>query len=54
MKINFDDKSFIEVRKSKDKILFIISAKDSTNPLKKITNAVELTREEFNNLISDV
>lgn len=53
MKIQFDDKSYIEIKKSEhsDKIVIIISAKDHDNPLKKITNAVEITTEQFNNLI---
>jgi|WetSurMetagenome_2_1015567.scaffolds.fasta_scaffold1597301_2 hypothetical protein len=56
MKIVFDDKSYIEVRKSDspDKIIVIISAKDHDNPLKKITNAVEITAAEFKRLMSDV
>lgn len=56
MKITFDDKSYIECHKSDNpgKIIFTISAKDGTDPLKKITNAVEITNEEFKKLISDV
>lgn len=54
MKITFDDKSYVECRKSNDKILLIISAKDQSNPLKKITNAVEISKEDFKKLISDV
>lgn len=56
MKIQFDDKSFVECRKSDNpgKIMIIISAKDHDNPLKKITNAVEITAAEFKLLISDV
>ena len=56
MKIVFDDRSYIECQKSAQpgKIMVIISAKDATDPLKKITNAVELTAEEFKQLISDV
>ena len=56
MKIQFDDKSYIECRRSDNpgKILLIISAKDGGNSLKKITNAVELTGEEFKQLISDI
>lgn len=56
MKIFFDDKSFIECRKSDNpgKILVVIQAKDQENPLKKTTNTVELTPEEFKLLISDV
>lgn len=55
-KLIFDDKSYVEVRKSDnpDKIIIIISAKDSGNSLKKINNAVEITVAEFKQLISDV
>jgi hypothetical protein len=56
MKITFEDKSYIECVKSDNpgKIVVTISAKDHTDPLKKITNAVEITVEEFKKLISDV
>jgi nitrate reductase NapAB chaperone NapD len=56
MKIEFEDKSYIECRKSDTpgKIIVAISAKDHENPLKKITNAVELTTDEFKRLISEV
>jgi nitrate reductase NapAB chaperone NapD len=56
MKITFEDKSYIDCYKSNEpgKIVVVISAKDSNDPLKKITNAVELTADEFKKLISDV
>jgi nitrate reductase NapAB chaperone NapD len=56
MKIQFDDKSYVEFRKSDNpgKIMIIISAKDHDNPLKKITNAVEVSAAEFKLLTSDV
>lgn len=56
MKIQFEDKSYIECRKSDNpgKIVIVISAKDHANSLKKITNAVEITAAEFKLLISDV
>lgn len=56
MKIVFDDKSYIDCQKSAQpgKIVVVISAKDATDPLKKIINAVELTAEEFKSLLSDV
>jgi hypothetical protein len=56
MKITFDDKSHVEIRKSDkpDHILIVVSAKDAENPRKKITNAVEITTEEFKKLVSDV
>lgn len=54
MKIQFEDKSYIEVKRSNEpgKVLVIISAKDHENPLKKITNAVEITEDQFKQLIS--
>lgn len=54
MKITFEDKSYIECRKSDGKVVIMISAKDHQNPLKKITNAVELTAEEFKQLTSEI
>lgn len=56
MKIQFTDKSYIDCHKSDHpgKIVMVVSAKDYDNPLKKITNTVELTLEEFKQLISDV
>lgn len=56
MKIVFEDKSYIDCQKSKEpgKIYVIISAKDAVDPLKKITNAVELTMDEFKKLISNI
>ena len=56
MKITFEDKSYIECVRSDNpgKVIITISAKDHTDPLKKITNAVEITNEEFKKLISDV
>lgn len=54
MKIEFSDKSFIECKKSEttNKIIIMIQAKDFENPLKKITNVVELTYDEFKSLIN--
>jgi nitrate reductase NapAB chaperone NapD len=54
MKITFEDKSYIEIRKSDNpgKIIIVISAQDNENTLKKITNAVEITKEQFNQLIN--
>lgn len=55
MKINFDDGSFCEIRQNDDgKLILIIQAKDHQNELKKITNCCELTKEEFDKLISDI
>jgi tRNA threonylcarbamoyladenosine modification (KEOPS) complex Pcc1 subunit len=54
MKITFEDKSYIDCYKSDNKIIIVIQATDHENPLKKIINAVELTIEEFKDLISNV
>lgn len=56
MKIVFDDKSYVECVKSDNpgKVVITISAKDHTDPLKKITNAVEVTVEQFTQLTSEV
>ncbi len=56
MKIIFEDKSFIEIKRSNNpnKIFIIIQAKDQSNPLKKITNSVEITEEEFKSIISEI
>jgi len=56
MKIQFDDKSYVEARKSDNPgmIVITIAARDGSNPLKKITNAVEITAAEFQRLISDI
>ena len=56
MKIDFEDKSYIECRKSDNpgKVLIIISARNKDNSLKKTTNAVEIDISEFKLLISDI
>jgi len=55
MKIQFDDGSYVEIKKSDgDKLLVIVAAKDHLNPLKKITNAAEITKEQLKQLLSDV
>lgn len=56
MRITFEDNSYVEVRKSEEagKILLLIGARDFENPLKKITNCVEITEEEFKTLVGDV
>ena len=55
MRITFEDKSYIECRKSdkEDQIIIIVSAKDQENPRKKTVNAVEISTEEFKKLISE-
>jgi nitrate reductase NapAB chaperone NapD len=56
MKISFEDKSYVEIKKSDNlgKVLLIISAKSQDNHLKKITNAVEIDTAQFKLLISDL
>lgn len=56
MKIEFEDKSHVEIKRSTEpgKVLITIQAKDHENSLKKITNCVEITDEQFKQLISDV
>ena len=56
MKINFDDKSFLEVVRSSNpgKILISIQAKDYNNPQTKITNSVEITEEQFKQIVSSI
>ena len=56
MRIDFEDKSYIECQKSDHpgKVLVVISAKDLESPLKRIVNTVELTAEQFKSLISDI
>jgi len=56
VKIEFEDKSYIEVTKSDNpgKVIVVISAKDHENPLKRIVNAVEVTVEQFKKLVSEV
>lgn len=51
MKIQFQDKSYIEITKSNDKVIITIVAHDHNSPLATIANSVELTKEQFDQLI---
>lgn len=55
-KLVFEDKSFVEIIKSDNpgKVIISISARDGSDKLKKINNAVEITVEEFKELIRDM
>jgi hypothetical protein len=56
MKIVFEDKSYVDIVKSNEpgKIIITIQAKDTTNALKKISNSVDLTLEQWQQLINGV
>lgn len=56
MKIVFEDQSYIEIKKADmpGNISITIQARDHENKLKKITNCVEVSEEEFKKLISDI
>lgn len=54
MRIDFDDKSYVEIKKTQDKIIIIIQAIDHNDKMKKVINAVEITSEQFKSLISDI
>lgn len=53
MRINFEDNSYIEIKKSdsSDDIVVIIQTKDFNNSLKKIITTVEITKEQLESLI---
>jgi len=54
MKIEFDDKSYIEVTRSNvpGKVIVVIGARDQQNPLKKIINCVEIDENQLKDLIN--
>lgn len=56
MKITFDDQSYVDLQKSSNpgKIILTICARDGNDPLKKISNSVEITNDEFKKLIVEV
>ncbi len=54
MKITFADKSSIEFKKSGDNVIIIAAARDSLNTLKLISNCIEITKEQFEELVADV
>jgi hypothetical protein len=53
MKITFDDKSFAEIKRSQttNKIILTIAALDPQSKRISIINSVELTQEQFDELI---
>lgn len=54
MKIDFADKSYVSLE-SKDGIIVIsIGASSQDNPLSMIINTVELSKEDFEKLVSNL
>jgi len=54
MKISFDDKSYIEVKMSNDKILISISGKDYKTPNTFIANSAEISIEDLKKLLLSI
>ena len=56
MKVTFEDSSFIEIKHSdvSDKVSITISAKDHVNPLKRITNACDVSMDDFKKMVKEV
>jgi hypothetical protein len=55
MKIEFDDKSYVEVRLGRPgKIAIILSAADKSDKLKMQVNACELSIDQFSELINSL
>lgn len=54
MKIKFEDGGHIDITKSGDNVIIIIQAKDGAHNLKTITNACELTIQQFKDLCQDI
>ena len=54
MKIEFEDKSLIEIKKIDNKYSILIQAKDGNNPKIKISNCVEITKEQLQYLLKDL
>jgi len=56
MKIDFEDSSFVEIVLSTTpgKVLIILGAKDSINPLKTVINSAEITIKNLAELVGDL
>lgn len=55
MKIQFDDKSYVDIHKMDNgKIAITIVARDENSLQKKVVNSVQLDPDQFKQLISDV
>lgn len=54
MKIEFEDKSYLEISKSQDKIIISVSAIDYNNPQKTICNSVEISNSQFYEILKSL
>jgi hypothetical protein len=56
MKITFEDKSYVEFRKSDapDTVIVIVSARDQDNARKKTTNACEISMADFKKMVDEI
>jgi uncharacterized protein YpmS len=54
MKIDFPDKSYVEAESKEGKVVISIGANSQDNPLSMVVNTVELSKEEFSKLISNL
>jgi len=58
MRLDFDEcgKNFVEIRENKETgtIFISLSSQDSEDLLKTIVNSVEITKEQFRELISGI
>jgi len=56
MKIEFEDKGYIEIQNSKNfsKIFISIASRQKDNKLELIVNTVELDKKQFESLVSSV
>lgn len=56
MKIEFDDKGYVEIKKSNtpNKIWIVIQAIDPNDKNKKIVNAAEITSTELNKMLENL
>lgn len=56
MKIEFDKKGndFIEIRQEGDNVVIILSSQDINNVRSSIINSVEIRKDQFEKLISEI
>lgn len=54
MKLSFEDGGYIEITKTNDKVTIVVQARDATNTLKTITNACEVTLQQFKELCQGI